>query len=131
MKSRLFFILAIMLFSGYTHATVQKLKTPAGEDSSFSRVFTDNHSTVYLSWVKQNPDKTVSTLFFSQLDEEGQHWQNPVQVASGSNAAKLLQQVLHNSVHAAGEHARERNDGLARLLTVGEQVLAGSDCRLS
>jgi hypothetical protein len=85
MKSRLFFILAIMLFSGYTHATVQKLKTPAGEDSSFSRVFTDNHSTVYLSWVKQNPDKTVSTLFFSQLDEEGQHWQNPVQVASGSN----------------------------------------------
>jgi hypothetical protein len=74
-----------MCFVGYTHATVQKLTTPAGENSSFSRVFTDNHSNVYLSWVKHNPEKTIATLFFSKLYKDGKHWQNPIQVASGNN----------------------------------------------
>jgi hypothetical protein len=87
MKARFLFSLFITVFAVYGHAklTVQKLVTPAGENSSFSRVFTDNKSNVYLSWVKHNPDKTIATLFFAQLDKDGQHWQTPIQVASGAN----------------------------------------------
>lgn len=87
MKARFLFSLLITLFCVYSHAkvTVQKLTTPAGDNSSFSRVFTDNKSNVYLSWVKQNPEKTMATLFFAQLDDDGQQWQAPIQVASGNN----------------------------------------------
>ena len=87
MKARFLLSLLIIIFSVNSHAkvTVQKLTTPAGDNSSFSRVFTDNKSNVYLSWVKQNPEKTMATLFFAQLDEGGEHWQTPILVASGNN----------------------------------------------
>lgn len=87
MKARFLFSLLMTIFAVNSHAkiAVQKLATPAGDNSSFSRVFTDNNSNVYLSWVTQDPTKNMATLFFAQLDEDGQHWQTPIQVASGTN----------------------------------------------
>jgi hypothetical protein len=85
MKSRLFFGLTVILFSVYANSKepVQEIATPAGSNSSFSRVFTDNKSNIYLSWVEQNTQEKTATLLFSQLD--GQTWKTPVQVAKGSN----------------------------------------------
>jgi hypothetical protein len=85
MRSRIFFSLAIIFFTANAHGKVpvQGIATPAGDNSSFSRVFTDNQSNVYLSWVKQNTQKKTSTLFYAQLN--GQTWQAPVQVAQGNN----------------------------------------------
>jgi hypothetical protein len=87
MKARFLFSLFITIFAvnSYAKVTVQKLETPAGDNSSLSRVFTDNTSNVYLSWVTQDPAKNMATLFFAQLDEDGQHWQTPIQVARGNN----------------------------------------------
>jgi hypothetical protein len=72
-------------FFGYAKHSVYNLSTPAGDRTSFSRVFTDDEGKVYLSWVAQNLENTVSTLLFAQLNEDGHSWQEPIIVASGSN----------------------------------------------
>lgn len=72
-------------FSSGAQREVHSLNTPAGEQTSFSRVFTGDEGQVYLSWVAQNSDLTLSTLFFAQLNEDGRTWQEPIAVASGTN----------------------------------------------
>nr|WP_136252033.1 hypothetical protein [Ningiella ruwaisensis] len=84
------FILLVALAIGFSFPSnaqkkVHILNTPAGERTSFSRVFTDDEGKVYLSWVAQNPEKTLSTLYFAQLDEDGSTWQGAISVVSGSN----------------------------------------------
>lgn len=74
-----------LTFASYAQNSVHILSTPAGDNTSFSRVFTSHDGKVYLSWVAQNPENTLSTLLFAQLNEDGKTWQEPITVASGSN----------------------------------------------
>jgi hypothetical protein len=69
----------------YAQENIKIMSTPAGEQTSFSRVFKNDEGNVYLSWVAQNSEKTLSTLFFAKLNEDNNTWQEPITVASGQN----------------------------------------------
>lgn len=87
MTCKLLLSVTTLLFAAYANSTVtiHNIATPTGENSSFSRVFTDNNDNVYLSWVKQNPQNNTTTLLFSQFNDHTQSFQTPVKVASGNN----------------------------------------------
>lgn len=63
--------------------SVNQLVSPAGMNSSLSRLFTNSDGKVYLSWVEENAETQISRLRYATL-EDG-HWREPATIASGDN----------------------------------------------
>lgn len=60
---------------------VSELINPSGDNSSLSRLYTDNEGVVYLSWVEESPDLT--TLYYSKYVNNS--WTKPVNISSSDN----------------------------------------------
>lgn len=60
---------------------VSELINPSGDNSSLSRLYTDNEGVVYLSWVEESPD--LATLYYSKYVNNS--WTKPVNISSSDN----------------------------------------------
>lgn len=74
-------ITALFILNCSADSEVSELINPSGENSSLSRLYTDNEGVVYLSWVEETND--LATLYYSKYVDNT--WTKPVIVSSSDN----------------------------------------------
>lgn len=95
-------ILISLLFIGCNKPlSISEIENPAGDNTSLSRLYTDNTGTVFMSWLNQSD--TDAQLLFSRF--EGDEWSEPEMIASSSdwfvNWADFPSIISHNGVPLA------------------------------
>ena len=74
MRTSINLALILLVFSYCSKPTeLQLIDNPTSENSSLSRLFTDNTGTVFMSWVEEKEETTF--LYYSEFD--GKNWKEP------------------------------------------------------
>lgn len=75
------FLITVFSCSSNKEYSVKNFPSPAGDNASLPRLFTDNTGVVFLSWVESNGD--TSSLFYSSLDDD--QWSKPKLIAKSDS----------------------------------------------
>lgn len=74
-------LIAFLILNCSSDPLVSELINPSGDNSSLSRLYTDNEGVVYLSWVEETSD--LATLYYSKYVNST--WTKPVNISSSDN----------------------------------------------